>query len=220
VKRISACIQICLSLSIALPACAQSNSNIPKAPDKTFFTQDSAQLSLTCAEEAKRLNPKDQQLEVEYGEIQLGRGNLAQAQEAFTQALKGAEDDPRVRHWIGQAWLRHGFSKEALASYDAMVKVSLEGRFETRKSLFTNAAVDLVASQPETAANYMAQAYKLSWKDADNCLAFARAALLSEHRDLAALYFSRAAQADPKNADVWLDITNAFADYQIAHRPK
>lgn len=219
-KRIPACIQICLGLSLALPAHPQGQSGIPKTPDKAFFTQDADQLSLACADEAKRLNSKDRQLRVEYGEIQLGHGNLAKAQEAFALALKGAEDDPRVHHWIGQAWLRHGFTKEALASYDAMVKVSLEGRFETRKSLFVNAAVDLVASQPVVAADYMEEAYKLSRKDADNCLAFARAALLSDHRDLAALYFSRAVQADPRNSDVWLDITNAYADDQVARRPK
>ena len=193
---------------------------VPKAPDAAFFAQPPETLIPACAEEARRLSFRDRELKVEYAEILLHQGNRAGAEAVFTEAMKGAEQDPRVHHWIAQAWLRQGFSKEALASYDAMVKVSLDGYFETRRSLFANAAAELVASQPEAASSYMEQAYKLGPKDADNCLAFARAALLSGHGDLAALYFSRAVQADPGNSDVWLDISDTYADYQIAHRPK
>ena len=204
---------------VLLPAHAQTAS-VPKAPDQAFFAQAPAKLVPLCAEEARRLSFSDRQLKVEYGGILLFQGNRAGAEEVFSQALKGAEADPRVYHWIAQAWLRRGFSKEALASYNTMVKLPLEGYYETRKSLFTNAAVELVATAPEAAANYMEQAYKLSRKDADNCLAFARAALFSEHKELASLYFSRAAEADPKNPDVWLDISDCLADYQATRRAK
>lgn len=173
-----------------------------------------------CAEEARRLSFSDRELKVGYGEILLHRGDRTGAEAVFTQARKGAEEDPRLHHWIAQAWLRQGFIKEALASYATMVQVPLEGYYQTRKSLFANAATELVAIQPDIAAGYMEQAYKLAPKDADNCLAFARAALLSDHEDLAALYFSRAVQADPKNSDVWLDITDAYAAYLLAHRTK
>lgn len=202
-----------------LPAFAQAPP-VPKAPNAAFFAQAPETLIPVCAEEARRLSFSDRELKVEYGEILLHQGNRAGAETVFTEAMKGAEQDPRVHHWIAQAWLRQGFSKEALASYEAMVKVPLDGYYQTRRSLFTNAATELVASQPETAASYMEQAYKLGPKDADNCLTFARAALLSSHGDLAALYFSRAVQADSKNSDIWLDIADAYADYQIAHRPK
>lgn len=205
---------------LALSASAQERPGVPKTPGKPFFSQDAAVLIPASADEARRLEPKDRQLKVEYGEVQLALGNRSAAEADFAEALKGAEDDPRVHHWIGQAWLRRRFVKEALASYDAMVKVTLQARFETRKSLFANAAVDLVAAEPEAAARYMEEAYKLGRRDADNCLAFAKAALRSGQRDLAALYFSRAIQADPRDPDVWLEVSNAFADYQVAHRPR
>ena len=204
---------------VLLPARAQA-PGVPKTPDKIFFTQDPASLVPICAEEARHLSFRDRELKVEYGEILLVQGNRGGAEGVFSQALKGAEADPRVYHWIAQAWLRRGFSKEALASYDTMVKLPLTGYFETRKSVLTNAAVELVATQPEIAASYMEQAYELSRKDADNCLAFARAALFSGRAGLASLYFSRAAQADPGSSDVWLDISDCLADYQAAHRTK
>jgi len=202
-----------------LPVRAQA-PGVPKAPDKTFFALDPAKLIPLCAEEARRLSFSDRELKVQYGEILLSQGNRAGAEDAFNQALKGQEMDPRVHHWIAKAWLRRGFPKEALAAYDAMVKVPLNGYYETRQSLLTNAAAELVATQPEIAADYMEQAYTLKPKDADNCLAFARAALMSGHGDLAALYFSRAAKADPNNSDVWLDISDCFADYQAAHQTR
>jgi cytochrome c-type biogenesis protein CcmH/NrfG len=67
----------------------------------------------------------------------------------------------------------------------------------------------------------MEQGFQLDKDDATNFLEFGRMALLTGNKDLAALYFARAAQADPKDADVWLEITNAYADLLLraAKRP-
>ena len=198
-----------LGLSALLPAVAQ----VPKVPDAAFFSQDHKVLMRLCAEEAVRLNAKDTHLLAEYGETMLTLGERKKAEEAFEKAVAMKPNDAQTHHLIGLAWLRKGFKQEALKAYEAMVSVDLSGRYERQKNLFNRAAVDLIAAgEVKVAADYMERGYRLDKGDATNFLEFGRAALLSGEKDLAALYFVRAAKADPNDVDVWLEITNAHAE--------
>ncbi|NWJ40547.1 MAG: hypothetical protein HXX12_06210 [Geothrix sp.] len=200
---------VCLGLLALCPASAQA----PKVPDAAFFSQDRKVLMRLCAEEARRLDPKDTHLMVEYGDTMLALGERQKAEEAFEKAVAAKPTDPQTHHLIGLAWLRKGFRPEALKAYQAMVSVELSGRYERLKNILNKAAVDLIAAgEVKVAADYMERAYQLDKSDANNFLEFGRAALLAGERDLAALYFARAAKADPNDVDVWLEITNAHAE--------
>jgi hypothetical protein len=54
--------------------------------------------------------------------------------------------------------------------------------------------------------------------DAENFIEFGRACLLAGEKDLAAIYFTRAVKADAKDVDVWLGISNAYADLMLQQR--
>ena len=191
-------IPICLVLSGLLPALAQA----PETPDAAFFAQDPKVLMRLCADEALRLKARDSHLVAEYGDTMLALGDRKKAEEAFSRALERKPNDPQTRRLIALAWLRHGFLPEALRTYEAMVTLDLSGRYENRKNLFTKAAVDLlVAGQVKVAADYMERGFLLDKSDAANFLEFGRAALQVGEKDLAALYFTRATKADPKDVD-------------------
>jgi tetratricopeptide (TPR) repeat protein len=207
-----------LGLAALLPASAQA----PLAPDAAFFSQDPKSLMRLCADEAVLLSPKDTHLLAEYGDTMLALGDRKKAEEAFAKAVSKSPNDSQTHHLIGLAWLRKGFRQEALKAYEAMVSVDLSGRYERRKNIFTKAAVDLLsAGEVKVAADYMEQGFQLDKGDATNFLEFGRVALLTGNKDLASLYFARATKADPKDADVWLEITNAYAELLLraAKRP-
>ncbi|MBK8789074.1 MAG: hypothetical protein IPO28_02550 [Holophagaceae bacterium] len=186
------------------PAWAQ----VPKVPDATFFSQDRKVLMRLCAEEARRLDPRD-----------------GTAGDTGTMLLSGAPEGGRgpsrgrcrptspTHHLVGLAWLRRGLRPEALKAYQSMVSVDLSGRYERLKNILNKAAVDLIAAgEVKVAADYQERSFLLDKSDANNFLEFGRAALLAGERDLAALYFARAAKADPNDVDVWLEIANAHAE--------
>ena len=205
-------IPVCLGLVFLGPASAQA----PKVPDAAFFSQDPKVLMRLCAEEAVRLDPKDTHLLVEFGDTMLALGDRQKAEEAFAKAVATKPDDPQTHHLIGLAWLRKGFRPEALKAYQAMVSVNLSGSYQRLKNLLNKAAVDLVAAgEVKVAADYQERSYQLDKSDANNFLEFGRAALLIGEKDLAALYFARAAKADPNDVDVWLEITNAHAEVHL-----
>ncbi len=200
----------------SLPLLAQA----PKVPDVAFFSQDPKVLMILCAEEAKALmSTRDTHLLAEYGDTYLAKGDRAKAEEAFTKAAALSPNDPQTHHLIGLAWLRKGFKAEALASYKAMTEVSLAGRYENRKNIFTKAAVDLIsAGYVAEAAAYMESGYQLDKRDEHNFLDFARAAWFANQRDLAATYFARAVKAAGGDEDVWIEIANIMGDHLLAQR--
>jgi len=198
-----------LGLLSFCPAWAQ----VPKVPDAAFFSQDRKVLMRLCAEEARRLDPKDTHLLVEYGDTMLALGERQKAEAAFAKAVATEPDNPQTHHLIGLAWLRKDFRPEALKAYQSMVSVDLSGRYERQKNILNKAAVDLIAAgEVKVAADYQERSFLLDKSDANNFLEFGRAALLAGERDLAALYFARAAKADPNDVDVWLEIANAHAE--------
>ncbi len=198
-----------------LPAIAQ----IPQVVDKAFFSQEPKILMKLCSDESIRLNTKDTHLLAEYGDTQLALGNRAGAEAAFAKAALKSPNDAQTHHLIGLAWLRKGFKKEALAAYAAMVNVDLTGSYENRKNIFTKAALDLIkAGEVKLATEYMEAGYRLDKGDAENFIEFGRAALLVGERELSATYFTRAVKADGKDVDVWLGISNAYADLMLLQR--
>lgn len=188
-------------------------AQVPKVPNAAFFSQDRKVLMRLCAEEARRLDPKDRHLLVEYGDTMLALGERQKAEEAFAKAVAAEPDDPQTHHLVGLAWLRRGLRPEALKAYQSMVSVDLSGRYERLKNILNKAAVDLIAAgEVKVATDYQERSFLLDKSDANNFLEFGRAALLAGERDLAALYFARAAKADPNDVDVWLEIANAHAE--------
>ena len=185
-------------------------AQVPPLPDATFFSQPPRSLMRLCGDEAVRLAPRDALLLAAYGEVLLAAGDRVRAEEVFAMATQRRPDDYRTLRLIGRAWLSQGYSREGLATYTLLL--SADGGYVSRKNRLCNAAVDLVSfGETRVAAEYMEQSYRLDKGDANNFLEFGRAALLRGERELAATYFARAAKADPKEADTWLDIADAYA---------
>ena len=211
-------VPVFLAAGLALSA-QEPPLSVPQYPGTSFFLKDPKRLAVACAEEAQRLDASDAHLLAVRGDLWLGMGDRAKAETAFAEALAKDAIDPRTHRLIAQAWMRHGFKAEALAAYKTMAGLDLRGRFDNKKNVLCWAATDLMAAGfvPQ-AADYMAQSYALDKDDPNNCVDFARAALLAGERDLAARYFAYAVKAEPRDVDIWLDIASAHADYLLKAR--
>lgn len=203
---------------LSLPVLAQ----VPAGPDAAFFSREPSSLAKLCSAEGSRLRAKGPCQHAIHGHVQLALGERPAAEAAFAQAIALNPDDADSRRLIARAWLRQGFRPEALKAYEAMISIDLAGQNQKQKNLLLRAALDLVeVGEVKVAAGYMERSYQQDKSDSSNFLEFGRAALLAGEGDLAALYFARAAKADPKDVDVWLEITNAHAELLLrkARRP-
>lgn len=92
------------------------------ADKQGLFQQDPQAIMRICAEQARKLDPKDSRLLAKCGRVCLAGGDRAQAEEAFRLALLDDPKDAETHRLIALAWLKAGFQAEALQSFNAMVK--------------------------------------------------------------------------------------------------
>lgn len=191
---------------------SQSTTAIPKNPEN-IFKENINFILVTCAERTLQLKPNRSRVHALSGAIQLAMGHRTEAEAMFVKSIQLDSNDLRSHRIIAQAWLRHGDIKEALAAYSAMVDCR-GGSFDKPKNSLQWAAIDLIqAGLTKEAENYMQRSYELDHSDYNNFIEFAHAALRSGQKDLAALYFTRAINTDPKDFDIWFEVTNANIDY-------
>lgn len=206
------------SISKPTPSGSSSSSVIavPEQPDEAFFLQDPAQLSAACLRESDTINHSDSREVAPRGNVWLSLGDKATANSTFSFARALDRRDPRTLRVIAQGWMSHGFKGEALKAYKELASLDVSGQFDREKNVLCWVATDLVAAGfPQEASGYMEKSYRLDDDDPNNFIDFGRAALLVGNRDLAATYFARAIQAEPRDVDVWLDIASAHADYLL-----
>jgi Flp pilus assembly protein TadD len=198
--------RVCLAF-MALPLFSQGL-------DESFFKGDARKVMAACADRAKAIKSKDSRLLAEYGRAYLMAGQRAKAEEAFTLAKAADAKDAETHRLIAYAWLRSGNRGEALKAIEEMQLLDSKA-----KNVFTRAAINLSdAGLSKEADALMERAWALDVKDWDNCVAYGRAALRKQRRDVAAKWFARTAQAKPEEERVWNDIALAYADNGAEHR--
>lgn len=178
--------------------------------DEAFFRGDRKVILQACADMARSMKPKDAKWLAEYGRAYLAALDRPKAEAAFRDALAREPKDGEVLRLIGQAWLKHGYKREAMEAYLKIFAVDAGNKDALVASALDLAEVGLAAEAERFAMAYF-QKEKDEWKV---FLQFGKAYLASGHRNLAAKWFAKAVELKPKEEDLYLEISRAFAESQ------
>lgn len=144
----------------------------------------------------------------------LGAGDRPLAEELFALAVRNDPGDGETHQIIAHAWLSCGYRPEALAAYFRMRQDD-----PGATAAGAQAALDLLeVGLEKDAIATMDLLRRQEPREYEAFTLFAEGALRLGHKDLAATWFARSAQARPKEAKVWAGISKAYAT-ALAPRP-
>lgn len=176
--------------------------------DTAGLAGDSKGVLAACAERLESLKPKDGKYLAEAGRFQLLAGNARKGEDLLKFAEMMEPKDREVLRLIGQAFLKAGRRKDALAAYDKV----LQRDGGSRKGI-ANSAMDLAeAALPREAERFMDAYALLENNDWEMFIAFGRAHLRAGARRTAAAWFQRALVLKPAEERAYLEIGRAFAE--------
>lgn len=176
--------------------------------DTAGFSSDPKGVLASCAERLESLKPKDGKYLAEAGRFQLLAGQARKGEDLLKFAEMMDPKDREVLRLVGQAFLKSGRRKDALAAYD---KVLL--RDGGPRKAIAHAGVDLAeAALPREAERFMDAYALLETNDWETFVAFGRAHLHGGARRTAAAWFQRALVLKPAEERAYLEIGRAFAD--------
>jgi len=194
--------QALLPLFLAVPLLAQ----VPAKVSAEFFERDRKTVMLDCVKAARSLEPEHSRMLAKYGQAYLAAGDRRSAEDAFALAIKSDPKDSTTRLLIGLAWARGGFKAESLEAF-RQIPAGQED------DLAAAARFLVEGGQTAEGEKFMERAWSLDPKNSENCLSFAKTALSGDRLELAARWFKRAAEASPKNWEVWNGISLAYAEF-------
>jgi Flp pilus assembly protein TadD len=179
--------------------------------DTTGFAGDPKGVLASCAERLEALKPKDGKYLAEAGRFQLLAGNPRKGEDLLRFAEMVDPRDREVLRLIGQAFLKAGRQKDALAAYDKV----LQRDGGPRKGI-ANTGMDLAEARLAREAERYMDAYALlENNDWETFIAFGRAHLRAGSRRMAATWFQRALVLKPTEERAYLEIGRAFAEPRI-----
>lgn len=173
--------------------------------EASFFKGDPGQVMLACADRALALKPKKESVLAQAGRAYLVAGNPGRARDLFKPINHPSGETSR---WIGQAWLEAGDARQAVAAFSLIAELDHFAKNDMRDG----AVLLMDRGLTKESEALMGQAFETAPGDWQNVTAFARACMRSHHPDLAAQWFARAAQANRKDEDLWMEIAQSLAD--------
>ena len=193
-------------LILAFGALAAQDSRL----DEAALAGDSKAPLAACAERMEFLKPKDGKLLAEAGRFQLLAGHARKGEDLLRFAEMMDPKDREVMRLVGQAYLKAGRRKEALAAYEKVL-----GRDGGSRKAIANAGMDLAEAAAGTEAErYMNGFALLEPNDWESFVAFGRAYLRGGLRRSAAPWFHRALLLKPQEERVYLEIGRAYAEHR------
>lgn len=197
----------CAGAALLLPLGLAAQSG-----DEAFFKGDPRTVMLACAEKARSLDPKNEDVLLQTGRSYLLAKERDKAEACFKAAFpahKPIKTDGAVR--MGEIWLESGFSQEALVWFRKVPGINPRA-----KNDFTEIATHLMdAGLAKEAEEFMNLAFFIDPKDWQNVSAFGRACLRAKRQELAAEWYARAMQTNRKEEGLWNEIALALADQGV-----
>ncbi len=176
--------------------------------DTSGLAADPKGVFAACAERLEALKPKDGKYLAEAARFQFLAGNPRKAEDLLRFAELVDPRDRETLRLIGQALLKAGRTRDALAAYEKVL--ARDGG--SRKGI-ANAGMDLAEARLAREAERFMDSYALlENNDWETFIAFGRAHLGAGSRRLAARWFDRALVLKPSEERAYLEIGRAFAD--------